>query len=173
MRDIPVPDPAQIRLGQTNPATGRPWHLGDVVKYLLATSPTIRAKNVKQLSEELGLSYTVVRQWYREGTSPNLENLTVICERLNTTPVQFFLQWGPFNQTLAQRHGAVFDRIASVLVRPENAHKLLAILLEVHKLGLLESFLEYKGAELGVTPDHPVRSIERTAPSRKKSRKGA
>lgn len=162
---------AQRRVQDVDPKTGEPWttlDLGDVLKYILATSPSIKAENYKQLSEELGLSYATVRDWYTKGSSPNLESLSNICARLNMNPVQLFLQWEEFTHNLAQRHGAVFDRIAAILATPENAQKLLNILLEEKGLGILDSFLDHKSAELGVNPEHPVRSLNRPANRRQK-----
>ena len=63
---------------------------------------------------------------------------------------------------------ALFDQMASVVHKPESAAKLLAVLREQAKLGLLESFIDMKAAELGVHPTYQVRSIERPAPRRKK-----
>lgn len=176
MAEIPVPDITVVETDRIDPETGKKLvvpHLGDVVKVILATSPAIPATNIKQLSEQIGISYTNVRQWFHHGTSPNLENLSKICGNLNTDVIQFLLQWEGFAHTTASRHGVVLDRIAGVLSNPQHAQKLLAILLEEKSLGLLESFLDQTAAQLGVDPDHPVRSIDRPAPPRKKSRKGA
>jgi hypothetical protein len=172
LSEIRVPEIEKISLGRTDPETGETEttdHLGDIVKWILATSPAIPAQNLKQLSERIGISYTNVRQWFEHGNSPNLKNLSIICANLRTDPIQFLLHWPDFTTSLGNRHGMVFDRIAGVLSKPDHAEKLLAILLEEQKLGLLESFLDQKAAELGVNPDHHVRSLERpAAPSRKK-----
>lgn len=148
-------------------------NLGDVVRFLLRESPLVGASNIHQLADRIGLGYTTVRDWYKKGTAPNLETLSEICERLGTDVVNFFLQYPEFTNTMRSPYRAIFDQMASVVHRPESAAKLLAVLRELAKLGLLEGFIDMKSAEFGVDPDYSVRSLERSAPTRKKSRKGA
>ena len=112
--------------------------------------------------------YTTVRDWYKKETAPNLRTLSEICEKLGTDVVNFFLQYAEFTDTMRSPYRALFDQMASVVHKPESAAKLLAVLREQAKLGLLESFIDMKAAELGVHPTYQVRSIERPAPRRKK-----
>jgi DNA-binding phage protein len=161
---IPVPKYEEVVLDTIDPKTQKPVRvpsLGYIAKYILATSPVIRAKNIRQLAMEIGIPYTNVRQWFQQGNSPNMKNLSTIFANLNTDVVQFYMQWEGFSHTTASRHGAVIDRIAGVLSKPEHAQKLLAILLEEQRLGLLSSFLDQTAAQLGVDSDHPIRAISR------------
>jgi hypothetical protein len=109
-----------------------------------------------------------VRDWYKKQTAPNLETLTQICDRLGTDVVHFFLQYHEFNDSTRSAHRAVIESMASIVSRPESALKLLAILREEQKLGLVDSFLDQKSSELGVNPIHTIRSIGRPAAHRKK-----
>lgn len=153
--------------------TGAGPNLGDVVRHILRESPLVGARNIHELSDRLGLGYTTVRDWYKKGTAPNLETLSEICEKLGTDVVNFFLQYPEFTHTMRSPYRAIFDQMASIVHKPESAAKLLAVLREQAKLGLLDSFIDMKAAEFGVDPDYSVRSLERSAPTRKKSRKGA
>lgn len=171
MDDIPDVKVRRVLTGKLEHGTGNPLtipHLGDVVRYLLANSPLVGAKNINQLADILGLRQSTVRDWFKKQTAPNLETLTHICERLGTDVVHFFLQYPEFSDSTRSAHRAVVESMASIVSRPEAAAKLLAILREEQKLGLVDSFLELKSAELGVNPTHPIRSIERPAKPRKK-----
>lgn len=160
----PIPEVKIRRVA--GPETGP--NLGDVVRLLLRESPLVGATNIHELADRLGLGYTTVRDWYKKETAPNLRTLSEICEKLGTDVVNFFLQYAEFTDTMRSPYRALFDQMASVVHKPESAAKLLAVLREQAKLGLLESFIDMKAAELGVHPTYQVRSIERPAPRRKK-----
>jgi hypothetical protein len=148
-------------------------HLGDVVLYLLSTSHAIGARNVTQLAKELGLRQSTVRDWYDKGTAPNLETLTKICIRLGTDVVHFLLQWPEFSDAARTPHRVIFDRMASIVGKPETAEKLLRVLQAQQRFGLLETFIDLKAAELQVHPTYPVRSIDRSNGAQRKKRKNA
>lgn len=171
MDEIPEVKVRRVHTGLFEPGTTNPMtipHLGDVVRYLLRNSPLVGAKNVNQLADILGLRQSTVRDWYKKETAPNLETLTAICLRLGTDVVHFFLQYPEFSDTARSPHRAVADAIASMVSRPDSAVRLLAILREQQKLGLIDAFLDFKASELGVNPTYAIRSIDRPAQPRKK-----